>query len=61
MLIDCAFMQIQNPLLLLSELPRRMLVVRVSEHVFPEEIQAVVSFAKLHEIDIVIVDLCRTK
>jgi hypothetical protein len=43
----------------LSELPRRMLVVRVSEHVFPEEIAAVVGFAKLHEIDTVIVD--RTK
>jgi hypothetical protein len=52
-------MELQNHSLPLSELPRRMLIVRVSEHVFPEEIQAVVSFAKLHEIDIVIVD--RTK
>jgi hypothetical protein len=43
----------------LSELPQRMLVVRVSEHVFPEEIEAVIGFAKLHSIEAVVVDRTR--
>lgn len=52
-------MQIHNPLIPLGELPKRMLVLRVSERVCPEEIAAIDGFAKLHEINTVIVD--RTK